>query len=74
VCSNSSTRRKRFRTLPFPAELEHVAGHVSLEDVSFRYEPDKPLIDNLSVDVRSGEVLAIVGPTGAGQDHPRQPA
>ena len=50
-----------------PAELEHVAGHVSLEDVSFRYEPDKPLIDNLSVDVRSGEVLAIVGPTGAGK-------
>jgi ATP-binding cassette subfamily B multidrug efflux pump len=50
-----------------PAQLEHVSGHVSLEDVSFRYEPDKPLIDNLSVDVRSGEVLAIVGPTGAGK-------
>jgi ATP-binding cassette subfamily B multidrug efflux pump len=50
-----------------PTALEHATGHVSLEGVSFRYEPDKPLIDNLSVDVRSGEVLAIVGPTGAGK-------
>jgi ATP-binding cassette subfamily B protein len=50
-----------------PAELDGVAGHVSLEDVSFRYEPEKPLIDNLNADVRSGEVLAIVGPTGAGK-------
>jgi ATP-binding cassette subfamily B multidrug efflux pump len=47
--------------------LEHVTGHVSLEGVSFRYEPDKPLIDDLNADVRSGEVLAIVGPTGAGK-------
>jgi ATP-binding cassette subfamily B multidrug efflux pump len=50
-----------------PAVLEHVTGHVALEDVAFRYEPDKPLIDDLSADVRSGEVLAIVGPTGAGK-------
>ena len=50
-----------------PAELEHVAGHVSLEGVSFRYVADKPLIENLNADVRSGEVLAIVGPTGAGK-------
>ena len=50
-----------------PAILDHVQGHVTMEGVSFRYEPDKPLIDNLNVDVRSGEVLAIVGPTGAGK-------
>jgi ATP-binding cassette subfamily B protein len=50
-----------------PSELEHATGHVTLEGVSFRYEPDKPLIDDLNVDVRSGEVLAIVGPTGAGK-------
>ena len=56
--------------IPDPAEpvvLDHVTGHVKLENVSFRYEPDKPLIDNLNADVRSGEVLAIVGPTGAGK-------
>ena len=50
-----------------PAVLENAAGHVTMTDVSFRYEPDKPLIDELNVDVRSGEVLAIVGPTGAGK-------
>jgi ATP-binding cassette subfamily B protein len=50
-----------------PVPLEHVTGHVTLEGVSFRYEPDRPLIENLNADVRSGEVLAIVGPTGAGK-------
>jgi ATP-binding cassette subfamily B protein len=50
-----------------PATLGHVTGHVGLEGVSFRYEPDKPLIDDLNADVRPGEVLAIVGPTGAGK-------
>ena len=55
--------------IPDPAEpvlLENVTGHVTLDGVSFRYEPDRPLIENLNADVRSGEVLAIVGPTGAG--------
>jgi ATP-binding cassette subfamily B multidrug efflux pump len=47
--------------------LEQPQGHVTLEAVSFRYEPEKPLIDDLNVDVRAGEVLAIVGPTGAGK-------
>ena len=50
-----------------PVVLEHATGHVALEGVAFRYEPDKPLIDDLNADVRSGEVLAIVGPTGAGK-------
>jgi ATP-binding cassette subfamily B protein len=50
-----------------PAVIEHSTGHVNLEGVSFRYEPEKPLIDGLNADIRSGEVLAIVGPTGAGK-------
>jgi len=45
----------------------HVAGHVKLEHVSFRYEPDKPLIEDFSLDVSPGETVAIVGPTGAGK-------
>jgi ATP-binding cassette, subfamily B, multidrug efflux pump len=56
--------------IPDPAEPVVIAdpkGHVTLEHVSFCYEPDKPLIDDLTVDVRAGEVLAIVGPTGAGK-------
>ncbi|MGW8888045.1 ABC transporter ATP-binding protein [Streptomyces sp. NPDC055749] len=42
-------------------------GSVSLEKVSFRYEPDKPLIENLSLSVEPGHTVAIVGPTGAGK-------
>ena len=44
-----------------------VAGHVEFDRVSFRYLPDKPLIQDFSLDVRPGETVAIVGPTGAGK-------
>jgi ATP-binding cassette subfamily B protein len=40
---------------------------VTFADVSFRYEPDKPLIDDLNLDVKAGQTVAIVGPTGAGK-------
>ena len=42
-------------------------GHVQLEDVSFRYLPDRPLIEGLSLDVQPGQRIAIVGPTGCGK-------
>jgi len=42
-------------------------GHVVLENVSFRYQPDKPLIQDFDLDVEPGETVAIVGPTGAGK-------
>ncbi|MEU6080934.1 ABC transporter ATP-binding protein [Streptomyces sp. NPDC047108] len=42
-------------------------GRVALEGVSFRYEVDKPLIDDLSLAVEPGQTVAIVGPTGAGK-------
>ncbi|MEU9335805.1 ABC transporter ATP-binding protein [Streptomyces sp. NPDC048290] len=47
-----------------PAELR---GRVALEGVSFRYDPDKPLIEDLSLTVEPGHTVAIVGPTGAGK-------
>ncbi|MER6995140.1 ABC transporter ATP-binding protein [Streptomyces sp. NPDC000410] len=47
-----------------PAELR---GAVALENVSFRYEPEKPLIEDLSLAVEPGNTVAIVGPTGAGK-------
>ncbi|MFE0188720.1 ABC transporter ATP-binding protein [Streptomyces sp. NPDC058989] len=50
-----------------PARPEHVAGRVEFEDVSFSYTADKPLIENLSLSVRPGQTVAIVGPTGAGK-------
>lgn len=46
---------------------DRVRGEVAFEQVSFRYEPDKPLIEDLSLTVRPGQTVAIVGPTGAGK-------
>ena len=42
-------------------------GRVVFEHVAFRYEPDEPLIDDLSLTVEPGQTVAIVGPTGAGK-------
>lgn len=47
--------------------LKSVDGTLSLNNVSFSYTPDKPLIENLNLDVRKGERIAIVGPTGCGK-------
>ncbi|WP_432038169.1 ABC transporter ATP-binding protein [Streptomyces cucumeris] len=46
---------------------ETVRGQVEFEEVSFRYQPEKPLIDGLTLSVRPGQTVAIVGPTGAGK-------
>ncbi|WP_329339517.1 ABC transporter ATP-binding protein/permease [Streptomyces sp. NBC_00663] len=46
---------------------EELRGRVALENVSFRYDPEKPLIDGLSLKVEPGHTVAIVGPTGAGK-------
>ncbi len=42
-------------------------GHVHWQDVSFRYVPDRPLIDDFTLDVQPGQRIAIVGPTGCGK-------
>ncbi len=42
-------------------------GEVAFEHVSFRYEPDRPLIEDLSLVATPGQTVAIVGPTGAGK-------
>ena len=53
---------------PSPAAvLTDVQGRVAFEDVSFRYVPDRPLIDDLSIVAEPGQTVAIVGPTGAGK-------
>ncbi len=50
-----------------PVVLEQVSGRITLKDVSFRYLPDTPLIEDFNLDVRPGQTIAIVGPTGAGK-------
>jgi ATP-binding cassette subfamily B protein len=55
------------RDVAEPVRLPHVSGHVELRDVSFRYKADEPLIQDFNLDVKTGETIAIVGPTGAGK-------
>jgi len=43
------------------------AGHVEIEHMSFSYTPDAPLIEDMSIDVKPGQMVAIVGHTGAGK-------
>jgi ATP-binding cassette subfamily B multidrug efflux pump len=50
-----------------PARPAGVRGRVEFHNVSFRYAPDRPLIEHVSLTVEPGETVAIVGPTGAGK-------
>ena len=52
---------------PGTEELADVEGKVNLEHVSFSYTPDRRLIEDFSLDVRPGQRVAIVGPTGCGK-------
>ena len=52
---------------PAPVALPTIQGHVEFDRVSFRYLPEKPLIEDFTLDVRPGQTVAIVGPTGAGK-------
>lgn len=73
--SAKSSLDRIFEVLDEPEEVadvtEHLThdltGQVSFENVSFQYVADKPLIQNFNLDVKSGEMVAIVGPTGAGK-------
>lgn len=49
------------------ASLEHVRGDVTLEQVDFSYDRERPLIENLNLQAAAGQRIAIVGPTGCGK-------
>ena len=52
---------------PDAETLMDVTGRVALEHVAFRYVPQTPLLEDVNLDVRPGERVAIVGPTGCGK-------
>lgn len=52
---------------PDARPLDHVRGDVCLERVSFCYEPGVPVLKDISLQAESGEMIALVGPTGAGK-------
>jgi ATP-binding cassette subfamily B protein/subfamily B ATP-binding cassette protein MsbA len=47
--------------------LPHVEGHVILENVAYGYEPGRPVLHDINLDVLPGETVALVGPSGAGK-------
>ena len=47
-------------------DMPEAKGNIRFENVSFSYEPERPLIEGFNLDVREGDHIAIVGPTGAG--------
>ena len=50
-----------------PVQPEKIEGHVVFQNVQFAYSPDKIVINDFSADVKPGQKIAIVGPTGAGK-------
>lgn len=55
------------KDVDYPIELGNVKGNVEFIDVSFGYEPNKLVLKNINLDVKKGENIAFVGPTGAGK-------
>lgn len=54
-------------TVEQPVKLEHMEGKVSFEHVKFGYNPDKIIVNDFNCKVEPGQMVAIVGPTGAGK-------
>ena len=55
------------RDRPDAQTLSTVAGYVRADDISFAYDPRNPVLSNLSFEANPGELIAFVGPTGAGK-------
>ena len=52
---------------PTATPLSTVSGHIRAENVSFAYDPRQPVLTDVSFEAKPGELVAIVGPTGAGK-------
>jgi subfamily B ATP-binding cassette protein MsbA len=52
---------------PTATTLSSVSGHIRAEHVGFAYDPRQPVLMDVSFDAKPGELIAIVGPTGAGK-------
>ena len=52
---------------PEASSLDRVHGQVIFKNVQFSYTPEKPIIKNMTLEAKPGEIVALVGPTGAGK-------
>src|SRR5690606_28665941 len=55
------------KDVPDAKPLRPVQGRVTFDDVTFGYDPGVPILEHLNFDIRAGESIALVGPTGAGK-------
>lgn len=55
------------QTVENPVHIDHLEGNVSFRNVHFGYDPEKIIINNFSAEIKQGQKIAIVGPTGAGK-------
>ncbi len=56
-----------YNDAPDAVELENIRGEVSIDDITFGYNPDKTILKNVSISARPGQKIALVGSTGAGK-------
>ena len=50
-----------------PVRMADIKGDIKLENVTFSYEPNKPVLKNITLDIRAGEMIGLVGHSGAGK-------
>ena len=60
-------QQSEVRDSPTATALSSVSGHITVEHVSFAYDPRQPVLTDVSFEAKPGELIAIVGPTGAGK-------
>ena len=59
--------KEEMKENPEPVEIKELKGNVKLDNIDFSYSEDKKLIQNMNLDIKPGQKVAIVGPTGAGK-------
>lgn len=73
-CMNSSQRifeiidqKSEIQEIEDPISMSYIDGEISIKDVTFEYEPNKPVLHNINLDIKKGEMIGLVGHSGAGK-------